>query len=143
MRYYDGIQAQSDKMGIYAYELRPDSPAEKIFRADFKKDSFQVQIDNEKIALKEFILCLMNTRETSGFYRFLKSVKPLELDLALVQDYFVDICKGVIPQTLIDEIEYLYGEMDENIGNRLSCLEAIGNKRCFFEEEDDCDDELL
>jgi hypothetical protein len=140
-KYYEAIREQAYKLGIFTYELRYESPAAKIFLPKFKRESLQEQYANEQVAIKEFIIFLINTKETSGFIRFLKSIDPLNLDVALADEYVADICEGNISQALVDEVESLYEEDVENIRERLQCVGVIGNRNCIFDGEDDFADE--
>ncbi|WP_427340452.1 hypothetical protein [Caloranaerobacter sp. DY30410] len=56
------------------------------------------------------------------------------MDITLVQEYLADICKGKVPQSLIDEVEFLYEEI-EDVKKRLECLEIIGNIRVIFDDD--------
>lgn len=87
---------------------------------------------NEKIALKEFIVFLVNTQEKNSFLRFLKGIEPLELDVALANQYLEDLCKGTISQELIDTVEYLYEEHSYS-RDRIQMIGLIGDSRVIFE----------
>lgn len=143
-KYYEAIREQAWRLNIYTYELRSNSPAAKIFLPEFRRNSLQEQYINEQISLKEFLIFLINTRETSGFYEFIKSIKPLNIDIALAQEYLADICMGEVSQSLIDEVEFLYTEEVEDVKERLSCMEAVGNMSyifdCDMEEYDDMEE---
>lgn len=87
---------------------------------------------NEKIALKELIVFLVNTQEENSFLRFLKEIVPLELDVALANQYLEDLCKGTVSQELIDTVEYLYEE-HSYYNDRFQMVDLIGNSRVIFE----------
>lgn len=131
-KYYNEICNQSRKQNIYTYELRHESKAAKIFLPEFRKNSLQEQTINEKIALKEFIVFLINTQEVNSFTRFLKEIKPLELDVSLANQYLEDLSKGIVSQELIDTVESLY---EENLysADRIQMVDLIGNSRVMFE----------
>ena len=139
-QYYEEIKEQAFKLNIFTYELDYDSSAAKIFLPKFEKDSLQQQYFDEQVSLKEFIIFLMNTKKTSGFMRVLRSIDPLDIDVALADDYLADICKGNIPHGLVDEVECFYQDHVGNIKERLEYLEIIGKSGCFFDDED-IDDE--
>lgn len=134
-KYYQLIRDQAYNLNIYTYELRSGSPSSKIFLPNFNKDSLQEQYINEQISLKEFIVFLMNTKETSFCYEFIKNIEPLNIDIALIQEYLASICEGEVPQSLIDEVEFLYQEEIDDIKERISLMGVIGNERIFFEED--------
>lgn len=135
-KYYEAIKEQASKLGIYTYELRYDSPAGKVFLPKFKRDSLQEGYINEQIAFKELIVYLINTKEKSGFYSFIKGIEPLDIYIALVQEYLDEICIGQVSLSLIDEVETAYQDIDD-IGERLSLLELIGNRNVIFDIEDE------
>lgn len=140
-KYYEEIKEQAYKLGIYTYELRYESPAVKVFLPGLKRESLQEQYFDEQVSIKEFIIFLMNTRETSGFMRFVKSIEPLNLDVAFAEEYIADICEGNIPQALVDEVECLYLDDVENVKERLECVGVIGDRSCYFFDEDESLDE--
>jgi hypothetical protein len=115
----------------------------KIFQNDCNKKNLRQQFIDEQIAYKELIIFLMNTTQKSGFYNFIKEISPLDIDIALVQDYLFEIIKGDVPQALIDEIDFLYSEQaaEFDIKDRLEMLGCIGNPNCHFPDENEfCDD---
>lgn len=130
-KYYDKIYDECHKMNLYTYELRSYSPAGKIFGSNFQKDSLHMQNINEAIALKELIVFLMNTEQENSFLRFLKSIKSLDLDPALSNEYIEQICKGEIPEYLVDEVEACYDEL-ENRKERFEVVNLIGDTRVDF-----------
>lgn len=132
---YDIIQEEASKIGIYTHELNSESKSMKVFLATDGKNSLQDQIIDEQIALKEFLIFLMNTKETSEMFNFIKEIPPLDIDMGMLQEYLSEIIKSEIPQQLIDEIEYLYEDVD--IKERLGLLECIGNPYCYISEDED------
>ena len=101
-KYYSEIKKASYKLNIYTYELRTDSPAQKLFLSKFSNNSFHMQNVDESIALKEFFIFLMNNKEDNSFTRFIKTIEPLDIDLGLINDYIEEICKGEVPTALVD-----------------------------------------
>lgn len=79
-RLYELVRGQAGKLNLYTYELRHGSKAEMVFlgRAD---------IPAEDVLWKELLIFLMNTKETSGYLKFLRGIEPLGFDPALVSDY--------------------------------------------------------
>lgn len=142
--YYELICKQSRDLNIYTYELNSCSKSMKIFQNDCNRKNLRQQFIDEQIAYKELIIFLMNTTQRSGFYNFIKEIPPLDIDIALVQDYLFEITKGDIPQPLIDEIEFLYSEKEEDfdIKERIEMLKCIGNPNCHFPDEDEFFDDF-
>lgn len=130
-KYYENIRKIAHEKGTYTYELRSDSKAEKIFLSNYPKKSLQEIIDTETVALKEFLLFISNTRKRDPFVRFFKSISPLKMDIAMINEYIMDICNGVIPQTLVDEVESLYEENGYS-KERLDQINLIGNPNIMF-----------
>ncbi|MCO5386946.1 MAG: hypothetical protein NHB14_15565 [Desulfosporosinus sp.] len=111
---------------------------------EFKRDSLQEQYINEQISLKEFIVFLMNTKATSDCYEFIKSIEPLNIEIAFVQEYLASICEGEVPQSLINEVEVLYEEDVEDIKERINIINVIGNEHIIFggmDEDEEVEDE--
>lgn len=135
--YYDEIKKQAHSLGIYTYELRIESPAAKLFLPDFKRDSLQEQYFNEQVALKEFLVYLMNTEEKSPFIDYIRSIEPLDLDVALAEEHVVGLCKGDISQSLVDEVENLYEEMIFDIPDRIRLIGLIGDRNVIFDINED------
>jgi len=131
-KYYSAIKEEAYKQNLYTYELRSDSPARKVFLADFKKDSLQVQNVNEQVSLKEIIIYLINTKDRNAFMRFIKEIEPLDFDIALMNEYIEELCKGHIPQELVDEVEFLYGELP-SAKDRLAMIGLVGNTNVLFD----------
>ncbi|WP_052090955.1 hypothetical protein [Desulfosporosinus sp. HMP52] len=134
-KYYEQIKEQAFKQNIYTYELRSGSPAEKIFLPQFTRDSLQEQYVNEQISFKEFIVFLMNAKTTSAYYEFIKSIEPLNIEIAFVQDYLACICEGEVPQSLINEVEALYEHEIEDIKERINVMNVIGDEGIIFFED--------
>lgn len=130
-KYYDKIYDECHKIGLYTYELRSDSPAEKVFYTMHKSKSLHSQNIDEEIALKEFIVFLMNTKEENSFIRFLRGIEPIDMDPALSNEYLEQICKGIISEDLINEVDTIYDEL-ENKKERLTTFDLIGNTQVLF-----------
>lgn len=131
-KYYQALRDIAREKCTYTYELRSDSKAEKIFFSDCPKNSLQRMKITETIALKEFLVFFKNGKESTPFTRFLKTIQPLEMDTALINEYIMEIGKGTIPQALVDEVEYLYEENGYG-KDRIEQISLIGNPRVMFE----------
>ena len=131
-KYYQALRDIASKKCTYTYELRSDSKAEKVFLSSCPKKSLQRMKITETIAFKEFLVFLKNSKKSTPFTRFLKTLKPLEMDAALINEYIKEISKGTVPQSLVDEVEYLYEE--NNYGKeRVEQISLIGDPNVMFE----------
>ena len=131
-KYYQALRDIAREKSTYTYELRSDSKAEKIFLSDCPKNSLQRMKITETIALKEFLVFLKNGKESTPFTRFLKTIQPLEMDTALINEYIMEIGKGTIPQALVGEVEYLYEEYGYG-KDRIEQINLIGDPYVMFE----------
>lgn len=134
-KYYQLVYEGCAKNQTYTYELRSGSKAEKIFLSNYPKNSLQRQKIDERVALKELLVYFRNSKDSNSFTRFLDGIEPLELDIGLVNEYIQEICKGIVPQSLIDEVEYLYEENEYSV-ERLKMVDAIGNTDIIFDMQD-------
>ncbi len=131
-KYYNVLHDVANEKCTYTYELRNDSKAEKIFLSNNEKESLIDLKITEAIAFKELLLFISNTKERNPFIRFLKQISPLQMDIALTNEYLMDIANGTIPQTLIDEVEYLYEENGYG-KERIEQINLVGNCYVMFE----------
>ena len=84
--------------------------------------------------LQELLIFLLNTKQSSRFYNFIKSIPALNIDIAMIQEYLSEFIKGEFPQQLIDELEELYLNNDFDKKERFSMLSCIGSPYCYFDE---------
>lgn len=133
--YYKEIANAAYRLNLFSYELRSDSMAFKVFTPRFPDESLHRLHQNEQIALKEFLIYLMNTNHTSRLLTLMREIPPLDLDVALVQDYLSRILKHDVPQSLIDEIDTLYEDMEE-VGSRIQMLSIIGDESIISLEDE-------
>ena len=131
-KYYQALRDIAHEKCTYTYELRSDSKAEKIFLSDCPKNSLQRMKITETIALKEFLVFFKNSKENTPFTRFFKTIQPLEMDIALMNEYIMEIGKGTIPQALVDEVECLYEESGYG-KDRIEQINLIGDPYVMFE----------
>ncbi|EOQ08746.1 hypothetical protein KOY_05236 [Bacillus cereus VDM021] len=135
--YYNIIQEICSEKNIYTDEIRYDSKALQIFLPEYRKNSLVTINKDEVIAMKELLIYLANSEQNNEFMDFLRSIEPLDIDVANIKEYLCAIVIGKVPQDLIYEIEELYSEenIKEDIKNRLAQLNVIGNKRIYFYDE--------
>lgn len=131
-QYYILLRNGCTKNNTYTYELRNGSKAEKIFLLNHRKNSLQHQKVNEKVAFKELLIYLMNTKDTNSFLRFAKEIQPLDFDIALVNEYLSELSQGTVPQSLIEEVEYQYEENSCSLERR-EMVDLIGNTDAYFD----------
>lgn len=131
-KYYRLICEKCRETGIYTYELRTDSKAEKIFLTNYKKNSLQIQKNIESMSVKELLIYLRKSKDKHPFLLYIDDFEHIEFDPAFLNEYISEISNGNIPQALVDEVENLY---EENGGfeNRKDLVEAIGNPNVDFE----------
>lgn len=110
-KYYELIRKGSSKNQTYTYELMDDSKASKIFYSQEK--SLIKDRGNEYLAVKELLIYLRNSKDKTGFLKYVDEIEPLEFDPANLITYLSDITRGIIPQELVDEAKCLYKELDK------------------------------
>lgn len=130
-RYYKLIVEESRNNCLYSYEIRQDSKAAKVFYNNYKKKSLFEQKINEQISLKEFIVYLMNTKDKDPLIRELRSLEPLSLDPAFINEFIGLISKGIIPQDLVDQVEQIY--IDGHLFKERGLINVVGDNNICFE----------
>ncbi|MCG5260855.1 hypothetical protein EM868_03815 [Cupriavidus gilardii] len=128
-RLYDVIEGRTKTLGLYTYELRAGSKAEILFLGG-------ANISTEDVLWKELLVFFMNTKETSGYLNFLRSIEPLGFDPALVQDYLDCFQSYSTRAQVADEMEALYEDVLDS-GERLRMIDVIGSPHVYFSEDDD------
>ncbi|MGZ7444265.1 hypothetical protein [Paenibacillus sp. TH7-28] len=126
--YYAIIKDQARKLGLYTYELRFDSPAYKLFQGDLKDNSFYELLFEERIALTEFLIYLLNHESEEEIREVLGDIEPLQLDINELEIFFNEICHGKVPVGLVDSVVYWYDVIDDS-KERLQKIDQISS--CF------------
>ena len=129
--YYELIKAGSHNNHVYAYELNADSCAQKVLLRLEEKPNCSTMLEDEKTALREFLVYFRNTSEKASFFKFIDNIKPLSFDPAFANYYIEAICEGTIPQEMVDETETLYEDITE-VRSRIDEVNCIGNSMCDF-----------
>lgn len=129
-KYYKLVIKGSSKNQTYTYELRSASKASKIFYSQEK--SLIKDQDNEYLAVKELLIYLRNSRDKTSFLKYVDEIEALEFDPANLITYLSNIIKGIIPQELLDEVEYLYGELDKPY-DREKLISLFAEENVMFE----------
>lgn len=126
------VREESHRLNLYTYELKYNSKASKIFL------SKTYDFINEDRLLKELLIYLINSNDTTGHLRFIKEIEPLEFDPALVADYIKCFSSDEKKLEVMDEVEALYEDVEDPAA-RLEMLDVIGNSSVHFDfEDDDC-----
>lgn len=131
-KYFDLVHKGCETSKTFTYELRANSKAAKIFLSSYEKNSLQKQISTEEIALKEVLVYLRNTKVKHGLLHYLDSIEPLDIDIAFLNDYINELAKGIVPQSLVDEIETLYEE-NQYFDARREEINVIGDSAVDFD----------
>ena len=129
--YYELIKIGSFKNNVYAYELNPDSSAQKVLWRFEDNPNCSTMLEDEKTSLKEFLVYYRNNKDKNAFLKFVDEIEPLEYDPAFTNEYIELLCHGEIPQQLVDETEYLYEDI-KDVKNRLELINCVGNTMCDF-----------
>jgi len=79
----------------------------------------------------------MNTKETSGYLKFLRGIEPRSFDPGLVGDYLDCFQSDSARSQVVDELEHLYSEEVGNAKERLKMMGAIAAPGIHFGEEED------
>jgi hypothetical protein len=124
--YFNAIRDQARKLNLYTYELRFDSPAYKLFMSELKDNSFQELLFNERIALAEFLVYLLNHDSEEEIRGYIDSIEPLKLGLNEMEIFFNKICKGKVPTVLVDAVTYRYEEVG-NPAERLKIMDDLSS----------------
>lgn len=139
--YYMLIRDKARELNLYTYELRPGSPAEKVFYNQDSNASLQALLQKDKIALLELIVYLSNNAETTGFFQYIHSIPCLEFDPTMIQEYIADIANNQLSQALVDEVMTLYDDMpSDKVYERKESLTPISDPHCIFDSDDDEDE---
>ena len=131
-KYYAFLKEKAHENNTYSYELRVYSKAEKIFLSNSRKNSLQNLKITEMTVLKEFLVYFRNTKASSALLRYIENIKPLDIDVDLLNESISELALGNVPMTLIDEVETLYEENEYSI-NRMREVGAIGDPEILFE----------
>ena len=126
--YYKIIDNKATELRIYTTELSYTSNATKLFYSqDFGKMYESIKL--ESIAVKELIVFLSKTKSRSNVKKIIAAVKPLDLDIAMVNDYLDDITCFRASEQLTDMVYELYNniESEKEKKERKELVDLIGN----------------
>lgn len=126
--YYKIIDNKATELRIYTTELSYTSNATKLFYSqDFGKMYESIKL--ESIAVKELIVFLTKTKSRSNVKKIIAAVKPLDLDIAMVNDYLDDITCFRASEQLTDMVYELYNniESEKEKKERKELVDLIGD----------------
>lgn len=126
---YEIVQNRARELNLYTYELRSGSKAEAVFLG-------KADITSEEMLWKELLVFFMNTKETSGYLRFLRGIEPLKFDPGLVSDYLDCFQSESARADVADELETLYEDVEDK-RTRIAMIGAIGAPNVSFDDDDE------
>lgn len=126
---YEIVQNRARELNLYTYELRSGSKAEAVFLG-------KADITSEEMLWKELLVFFMNTKETSGYLRFLRGIEPLKFDPGLVSDYLDCFQSESARADVADELEALYEDVEDK-RTRIAMIGAIGAPNVSFDDDDE------
>lgn len=131
---FEVVRTRASELNLYTYELRHGSRAETIFLG-------QADLPAEEVLWKELLIFFMNTKSSSGYIEFLRSIDPLEFDPELTDDYLDCFQSDSAKAFVVDELDHLYSELN-NPGKRLEIINVIGNPNVSFDSPDSDEEPL-
>lgn len=126
---YQIIRERAGQLNLYTYELRHGSKAQTVFLGE-------ADIPAENVLWKELLIFFMNTKDTSGYLEFLRSIEPLGFDPELVGDYLDCFQSDAAKSFVMDELEHHYEEISDK-GARLEMMDVIGSPGVYFGDFDE------
>jgi len=130
---YEVVRDRAFELNLYTYELRHGSRAETIFLG-------KANLSTEEVLWKELLVFFMNTKTSSGYLEFLRSIEPLEFDPALAGDYLKCFQSDAAKAFIVGELEHLYGEL-EKPGERLELMSVVADPNVYFDSDEDFEDD--
>ncbi len=126
---YEVVRSGAQILNLYTYELRDGSKAQTVFLGcTSSKDG--------EVLWKELLVFFMNTRETTGYLKFLRDVEPLGFDPGLIGDYLECFRSEAAKALVIDQLEALYEEVVDK-AQRLKMMDIIGSPCVSFDDEEE------
>jgi hypothetical protein len=121
---YEIIRDRAYELNIYTYELSYDSKAFKIFMDQ------DYSFDKEKLLQKEILISLLNNKGERGFFEFIKSIKPINLETYKMHEYVAYLFDFHKKRIILDELENHYDETKFD-KERFNAVDAIGSDIIF------------
>jgi hypothetical protein len=126
---YQIVKERAHELRLNTDELRYGSRADTVFLG-------KADIPAEDVLWKELLIFLMNTKETSGYLKFLREIEPLGFDPGLIGDYLDCFQSDTARAQVIDELETLYEDLTDKKG-RLAMMDVIGSPHASFDDDDE------
>ena len=126
---YEIVRSRAQDLNLYTYELRHGSKAQTIFLGD-------ADIPAENVLWKELLIFFMNTKTTSGYLEYLRSIPPLDFDPGDIRDYLDCFQSDAAKSFVVDELEHHYLEL-EGRQERLRMIDIIGSPGVDFEDTEE------
>ena len=116
---YKVISDAARSKNIYTCEVRYFSKAYKLLYGN------EYDFEVEDTVWKELLVFLVNTNQKSDWLDYIKSIKPLELDAALIDEYLQSFGSNVKKIDVSEEILSLYGDVEKK-DERIKMLSILG-----------------
>lgn len=136
-KYYNVIKDIAPSKGIFAYELRPDSAAERIFVWDDERCSYQKIMKKEKRAIKELLIYLRNQDYGNKLLEHIGTITPLPFDSDAIQGYVADLCNKTVSIDLINEVDFMHKELGKERFERELQVDLIGDRYVSLDFDED------
>lgn len=118
---YDIVRQESRRLNIYTYEIRYPSKAYKVFmRKEF-------DFTSEHNYWKEMLIYLMNNDTKHELKDIIQDTKPLEFDEGMIPEYITNFKSHLKKLHSLEEMEFQYGELEEDLKNRQELLNFISS----------------
>lgn len=122
------VDKEASRLGIFTYEVRSDSKAEKIFRRE------KFDFADEDVLWRELLVFMLSSTGETGMLKFMRSIDPLEFDPGLIAEYIQCFASEERKLHVLDELETLYEDIDAT-KERLDALAVIGSSNVHFHDE--------
>lgn len=130
-QFYKIIKAETSRLGIFTHELESTSKTGKVFLGE--NAGF---VEEDRFAA-ELIVFLMNAPTEGAQMRFLRDIKPLGFDPAIIGEYIASLGSYLQRREGCDEVEELYADL-YNPCQRKEMMDYIASPHfAHYEDEED------
>lgn len=135
---YTLIREKAVELNTYTYEIDSFSRAARVFWSAQRRPLYE-QMVIERDATKELLLYIYKNKQGKGVFGLLDKMEALDLDDSLVNEYLEELCAGNVNNSLIDDIDELYVEIDDKaqVKERKELLSLVGNSSVMFDFDED------
>jgi len=136
--YFELIQKRATELGIFTTELSYTSNAYKVF-VTLEDEKLIDVIHLESMAIKELIVYLSKKGLNSNIGMIMRSIKPINLDSAMINDYLVDITRLRASADLTDVVYSHYSDYEsaKEKYERLNLVDLIGDPNVLLDDDPD------